>query len=76
MTIASTMEASIPQSSSCFTKPSVQTFCVMVAGGLPGRGRRTVTRVLPAGEGLKRKTTMGQMIVTVEVIFDYLTPGL
>lgn len=56
MTLASTMEASIRQFSSCFTKPSFQTFCVIVAGWLLGHGRRTVTRVLLTGDGLKRKT--------------------
>ncbi len=56
MNLASTMEASIRQFSGCFTKPSFQTFCVIVAGWLLGHGRRTVTRVLLAGDGLQRKT--------------------
>lgn len=56
MILTSTMEASIRQFSCCFTRPSFQTFGVIVAGWLLGHGRRTVTRVLLAGDGLKRKT--------------------
>jgi hypothetical protein len=56
MILTSTMEASIRQFSSCFTKPSFQTFCVIVTGWLLGQGRRVVTRVLLAGDGLKIKT--------------------
>jgi hypothetical protein len=56
MILTSTMEGSIGQFSSCFTKPSFQTFCVLVTGWLLGCGRRTVTRVLLAGDGLKRRT--------------------
>jgi hypothetical protein len=50
------MEASIRQFSSCFTKPSFQTFCVIVTGWLLGHGRRVVTRILLAGDGLKVKS--------------------
>jgi hypothetical protein len=56
MNLASTMEASLRQFSSCFTNPSFQTFCVIAAGWLLSGGRRTVTRVLLAGDGLKAKT--------------------
>ena len=56
MILTSTMEASVQQFASCFTKPSFQTFCVIVTGWLLGHGRRTVTRVLLAGDGLNRKT--------------------
>ena len=56
MTLTSTMDASIQQFASCFTKPSFQTFCVIVSGWLLGRGRRVVTRILLAGDGLKVKT--------------------
>ena len=56
MTLTSTMDASIQQFASCFTKPSFQTFRVIVAGWLLGWGRRTVTHLLLAGEGLKIKT--------------------
>lgn len=56
MSIASTMNALIQQFSCCFTKPSFNTFQIIVAGWLLGGGRRTVTRVLLAGEGLKHKT--------------------
>ena len=43
MILTSTMEASTRQFSSCFTKPSFQTFCVIVTGwllGHPARWRR------------------------------------
>jgi len=50
------MDASIQQFASCFTKPSFQTFRVIVAGWLLGGGRRTVTHVLLMGDGLKIKT--------------------
>jgi hypothetical protein len=56
MILTSTMEASIRQFSCCFTKPSFQTFRVLLTGWLLGCGRRTVTRVLLAGDGLKRRT--------------------
>ena len=56
MSIASTMDTLIQQFSCCFTIPSFKTFQVIVAGLLLGGGRRTVTRVLLAGEGLKYKT--------------------
>ncbi len=56
MTLTSTMDASIQQFVSCFTKPSFQTFCVIVTGWLLGGGRRTVTHILLAGDGLKVKT--------------------
>ncbi len=55
MTLTSTMDASIQQFASCFTKPSCQTFGVIVTGWLLGHGRR-VTRILLAGDGLKVKT--------------------
>jgi len=50
------MNASLQQFSLCFTHPSFQTFCTIVAGWLLGCGRRTVTRVLLAGDGLSHKT--------------------
>ena len=56
MTLTSTMNASIQQFASCFTKPSFQTFGVIVTGWLLGHGRRVVTRILLAGDGLKVKT--------------------
>ena len=56
MTLTSTMDASIQQFASCFTKPSFQTFRVIVTGWLLGHGRRVVTRILLAGDGLKLKT--------------------
>ena len=56
MTLPSTMDALIQQFSSCFTKPTFQTFCIIVAGWLLGQGRRTVTHVLLAGDGLSHKT--------------------
>lgn len=56
MTLTSTMDALMQQFCSCFTKPSFQTFCVIVSGWLLGWGRRTVTRVLVAGDGLKHKS--------------------
>jgi len=56
MTLTSTMEASIQQFATCFTKPSFQTFCVIVTGWLLGHGRRVVTRILLAGDGLTVKT--------------------
>ena len=56
MTLTSTMDASIQQFASCFTKPSFQTFRVIVAGWLLGWGRRTVTHLLLVGDGLKIKT--------------------
>jgi len=56
MTLPSTMAALVQQFSSCFTKPTFQTFCIIAAGWLLGQGRRTVTHVLLAGDGLSRKT--------------------
>ena len=56
MTLPSTMDTLVQQFSSCFTKPSFQTFCIIAAGWLLGQGRRTVTHVLLAGDGLSRKT--------------------
>ena len=56
MNLTSTMDASIQQFASCFTKPTFQTFRVIVAGWLLGCGRRTVTHVLLMGGGLKIKT--------------------
>jgi hypothetical protein len=50
------MEAFIRQFSSCFTGPSFQTFCVIINGWLLGHGRRVVTRILLAGNGLKVKS--------------------
>jgi hypothetical protein len=50
------MHAVLQQLSSCFTKPTFQTFCIVAAGWLLGQGRRTVTHVLLAGDGLSRKT--------------------
>jgi len=50
------MDALVQQFSSCFTKPSFQTFCVIAAGWLLGQGRRTVTHVLLAAGGLRCKT--------------------
>ena len=56
MTLPSTMDAWIQQFSSCFTRPTFQTFCIIAAGWLLGQGRRTVTHVLLAADGLRRKT--------------------
>ena len=56
MNLASTMDASIQQFASCFTKPTLETFRVIVTGWLPGGGRRTVTHVLLMGDGLRIKT--------------------
>ncbi len=56
MNLTSTMDASIQQFASCFTKPTFQSFRVIVAGWLLGSGRRTVTHLLLAGGGLKIKT--------------------
>jgi hypothetical protein len=56
MNLTSTMDASIHQFVSCFTKPTFQTFRVIAAGWLLGWGRRTVTHLLLAGDGLKIKT--------------------
>ena len=56
MDLTSTMDASIQQFASCFTRPSFQTFRVIVAGWLLGWGRRTVTHLLLVGDGLKLKT--------------------
>ena len=56
MDLTSTMDASIQQFASCFTKPTFETFRVIVAGWLLSAGRRTVTHVLLMGGGLKLKT--------------------
>ena len=56
MTLPSTMAASILQFTSCFTQPSFQTFGVIVTGWLLGNGRKVVTRILRAGNGLEVKT--------------------
>ncbi len=56
MILTSTMEASFQQFASCFAKPSLQTFCVIITGWLLGHGRRVVTHILLAGDGLKVKT--------------------
>ena len=56
MILPSTMHALLQQFSLSFTEPSFQTFCVIVTGWLLGQGRRTVTHVLLAGGGLRRKT--------------------
>ena len=56
MNLTSTRNASIQQFASCFTKPSFETFRVIVTGWLLGSGRRTVTHVLLMGGGLKIKT--------------------
>ncbi len=61
MTLTSTMDASIQQFASCFTKPSCQTFGVIVTGWLLVHGRR-VTRILLAGDGLKVKTFRGRLL--------------
>jgi hypothetical protein len=50
------MEASVLQFASCFTQPSFQTFGVIVTGWLLGNGRRVVTRILRAGDGLEVKS--------------------
>jgi hypothetical protein len=56
MNLTSTMDASIQQFASCFTKPTLDTFRVIVTGWLLGGGRRTVTHVLLMGDGLRIKT--------------------
>jgi hypothetical protein len=56
MSLPSTMDGLLQQFSSCFTGPSFQTFCILAAGWLLGRRRRTVTGVLLAGDGLRHKT--------------------
>ena len=56
MARTSTMDAFIQHFDSCFTRPSFQTFGVIVSGWLLGRGRYVVTRILLAGDGLKVKT--------------------
>jgi len=56
MFLPSTMEASILQFASCFTQPSFQTFGVIVTGWLLAHGRRVVTRILRAGDGLEVKS--------------------
>jgi hypothetical protein len=56
MFLPSTMESSLQQFVSCFTQPSFQTFCVIVAGWLLGNGRKVVTRILRAGDGLEVKS--------------------
>ena len=56
MILPSTMEASILQFASCFTQPSFQTSGVIVTGWLLAYGRRVVTRILRAGDGLEVKS--------------------
>ena len=56
MNLTSTMEASIQQFASCFTRPSFQTFRVIATGWLLGHGRRVITRILLAGDGLTLKS--------------------
>ncbi len=56
MNLTSTMDASIQPFASCFTKPTFETFRVIVTGWLLGGGRRTVTHILLMGDGLKIKT--------------------
>lgn len=56
MILPSTMEASILQFAPCFTQPSFQTFGVIVAGWLLAHGRRVVTHILRAGDGLEVKS--------------------
>ena len=56
MILPSTMEASLQQFVLCFTQPSFQTFCVIATGWLLGDGRKVVTRILRAGDGLEIKT--------------------
>jgi hypothetical protein len=59
MILPSTMEASILQFAPCFTQPSFQTFGVIVTGWLLAHGRRVVTRILRAGDGLQFKSFPG-----------------
>ena len=56
MYFVSSMDGLIQQFACCFTDPSFRTFSVIVTGWLLGRGRRTVTGVLLAGNGLEHKT--------------------
>jgi len=56
MILPLTMEASILQFASCFTQPSFQPFGVIVTGWLLAHGRRVVTRILRAGDGLEVKS--------------------
>lgn len=56
MNLTSTMNAAIQQFASCFTKPTLETFRVIVTGWLLGGGRRTVTHLLLMGDGLRIKT--------------------
>ncbi len=85
MNLTSTMDASIQQFAWCFTKPTLETFRVIVTGWLLSGGRRTVTHILLAGDGLKSKTfscyhrffsqarwtidSMGRVIVTMVLAF-------
>ena len=55
MILRSTMEASIQQIASCFTKPSFQTVRAILTGWLLGHGRRVVTRILLARDGLANR---------------------
>lgn len=50
------MESLLQQFTSCFTQPTFQTFCIIATGWLLGSGRRTVTRILRAGDGLEVKS--------------------
>lgn len=56
MCFVSSMDGLVQQFACCFTEPSFRTFSVIVTGWLLGRGRRTVTGVLLAGNGLEHKT--------------------
>lgn len=56
MILPSTMEASLQQFVSCFTQPSFQAFCIIATGWLLGDGRKVVTRILRAGDGLEVKS--------------------
>ncbi len=56
MTLTSTMDALIHRFATCFTKASFKTLCAIVTAWLLGSGRRRVTHILLAGDGLKVKT--------------------
>ncbi len=59
MILPSTLETSILQLASCFTQPPFRTLGVIVTGWLLAHGRRGVTRILRAGEGLEVKSFPG-----------------
>ncbi len=73
MTLTSTMYESIQQFAPCFTKPSFQTFGVIVTGWLLGHGSRVVTRILLAGNSPKGKTFRGRSITTLSSSWDWQT---